>query len=90
MVSVVSRRGQLSIVRSARGIRAARCGWLRCASALSEIVDGARPIRPAIVRLVTPFACTIAVSSRSASERYLPDGGVQLNRLHASSVTEPP
>ena len=55
-----------------------------------EIVDGDRPIRSAIMRILTPSARITAICSRSEKQRYLPDTGVKLDRWHTASVTEPP
>ena len=42
-----------------------------------EIVDGDRPSRRAIARTPVPWPCAIAISSRSAQDRYRPDTGAK-------------
>ena len=42
-----------------------------------EIVDGERPSRRAIARTPAPWACAIAISSRSTKHRYRSDTGAK-------------
>ncbi len=72
---------------------ACRCAWLRCAGRTQcvrprEIVEADRPICRAISRMPTPCARRIASPSRSASDRYRPDGGIA-NRPNIAGGTPP-
>jgi len=48
---------------------------MRCGAVPREIVDGERPTRRAISRTPSRCARRIAISSRSANDRYRPDSG---------------
>ena len=59
-----------------------------------EIVDGDRLTRLAISRTPHPRARKIAISSRSANDKYRPDSGARLTgripRCHGTSACQPP